>query len=257
MKKPADGMDTLSPILRFSIGQQLLLRGSNDFDSVEGFQRWLDKQMTTLNRRCDKEKLASGRAALRPLPPTKGTDYEEMIARVASTCSIIVKRALYTVPSRLIGEQLRVHLYARHLSLHLGSEKVLDLTRVFAKDGHHRVRSVDFRHVIDSLVKKPQAFRHSILRDDLLPNDQYRAIWHRVDGEMDARFACKYIVKVLHIAAKGGCVRTLGDWLSAQEKMPDMNVVQQHFLPVPSADPQVTGGQHDLDEYDGLIGVQS
>jgi len=107
-------------------------------------------------------------------------------------------------------------------------------------------------------VKKPQAFRHSVLRDDLLPNDQFLAIWKRVDAEMEAHFACKFIVNVLHIAAKGGCVQELGDWLLEQEKLPPLHLIQQRFYPTPSSHNQVSGKQHDVVDYDALIkGSQS
>jgi len=102
-------------------------------------------------------------------------------------------------------------------------------------------------------VKKPQAFRHSVLRDDLLPNDQFRAIWRRVDAELEARFACKFIVNVLYIAAKSDCVQELGDWLLKQEKLPPLHLIQQRFYPTPSSHDRVSGKQHDVTDYDALI----
>lgn len=80
-----------------------------------------------------------------------------------------VKRVLYSVPSRLQGERLLVHVYDDQLIGYLGSEPVVTLSRQYAKD-NQRVRQVDYRHLIGSLKKKPQAFRYSQIRDDLLPN---------------------------------------------------------------------------------------
>jgi len=138
-------------------------------------------------------------------------DYDEVVVTVVSTSTIQIKRVTYSVPSRLIAEVVRVRVY--------------DPT-----DNLHRERSIDYRHVIASLVKKPQAFRHSVLRDDLLPNDQFRTVWKRVDSEMDSHLA----------------------WLE-QKELPQLHQVQQRFLPTPSSDKQVTGNQHNITHYDTLI----
>jgi transposase InsO family protein len=237
--------------LKQRIGQELMLRGSSDFDSVASYDRWLDDIVSRLNRR-RQDKINEERATLIPLPATRGVDYDESVMRVSSTSTILAKRVTYTVPSRLIGEQLRVRLYENRIELFLGSNKTLELQRLFTT-GNHRARSIDYRHVIGSLVKKPQAFRHSVLRDDLLPNDQFRAIWKRADAEMQARFACKFIVNVLYIAARGDCLQALGDWLLEQEKLPPIHQIQQRFYPTPSSSVEVSGNQHNVTGYDTLI----
>jgi hypothetical protein len=238
--------------LKRRIGQELMLRGSSDFDSVESYSRWLDNLVSKLNRR-QQDKVNEERAALIPLPPVRAVDYDEIVCPVSSTGTINAKRVTYTVPSRLIGESVRVRIYERHLELFLGNNKTLELQRAFTTGGNKRARSIDFRHVIGSLVKKPQAFRHSVLRDDLLPNDQFRSIWKRVDAEMEAHFACKFIVNVLYIAAKGDCVQALGDWLLEQEQLPPLHQIRQRFYPTPSSNNQVSGNQHDIIGYDALL----
>ena len=83
-------------------------------------------------------------------------------------------------------------------------------------------RQVDYRHVIHSLVRKPQAFRYSQLRDDLLPDDMYRAIWKEVDARMEAKKACQFIVGLLQIAALQDCEKPLGQAVldAIADKMP-------------------------------------
>ena len=80
-----------------------------------------------------------------------------------------VKRVSYTVPSRLIGEKLRLHIYHDRIEAYLGTTHALTLPRHFSPGKNHRGRCVDYRHVIGSLERKPQAFRYSQIRDDLLP----------------------------------------------------------------------------------------
>jgi len=70
---------------------------------------------------------------------------------------------------------------------------------------------------------------------------------------MDAHFACKFIVNVLYIAAKGNCVQKLGDWLLEQETLPPLHQIRQRFFPTPSSVRQVSGKQHNVTDYDALI----
>jgi len=238
--------------LKQRIGQELMLRGTNDFDCVKSYENWLDSLVSRLNRRVQ-DKVNEERKYLLPLPISKGMDYDEIVVTVVSTSTIQIKRVTYSVPSRLIAEVVRVRVYEKQLDIYLGSQKTLELIRKFPTDNLHRERSIDYRHVIASLVKKPQAFRHSVLRDDLLPNDQFRTVWKRVDSEMDSHLACKFIVNVLSIAAKGDCEQKLGDWLLEQKELPQLHQVQQRFLPTPSSDKQITGNQHNITHYDTLI----
>ena len=113
------------------------------------------------------------------------------------------------MPSRLIGEKLRVHIYHDLLELYLGMTHVFSTQRVYASK-NKRVRNVDYRHVIASLERKPQAFRYSQLRDDLLPTDAYKAIWKWLDNEMEPRSACKAMVEILALAKRADCEEALG-----------------------------------------------
>ena len=60
----------------------------------------------------------------------------------------------YSVPSRLIGEQVDVHVMAEYLEVWLGPAPV---ERVPRPRGRHK-HSINYRHVIDWLVRKPGAF---------------------------------------------------------------------------------------------------
>jgi hypothetical protein len=72
--------------------------------------------------------------------------------------------------------------------------------------------------VIRSLAAKPQAFRYSQLRDDLLPDDNYRQLWQLADRELDTRDACKWIVTVLRLAYEYDDEQALGHDLLASAK---------------------------------------
>ena len=194
------------------IQQSLIVRGSTNFTSVDEYRAFIKEVVKQHNRRAS-QFIEVERAALQLLPATKATDYTELVAVVSCASTIDVKRVTYTVPSRLIGERLHVRLYNNKLECYLGSAHALTLERSNNPARGKRLRKIDYRHVIGSLIKKPGAFRGSPLRNDLLPNDQYRFIWEYVDRKMKGQDACKFIVGLLYLAAKQNCQDELAQTL--------------------------------------------
>ena len=243
--------------LKRRIRQALLLRGHYDFDSLEDYQNWLNEVVKQHNRR-HAEQLNLERLYLNPLPTMKTVDFTELCVRVSTSSTIDIGRVTYTVPSRLIGERLRVHLYHDRLVCYLGVTHVMQLPRVYPVHPTKRARHIDYRHIIDSLVKKPQAFRFSRLRDDLLPNDTYRHIWSSIDKRMSGKAACKFMVVLLHLAAHHDCEQALGEHvLSAIERNTPLSLValQRRYGAPPSSVPNIEVRQHVLGAYNDLLGA--
>ena len=217
--------------LKKRIRQALLLRDSCDFDSVSAYEEFLADIVRDINAR-KKDKVEEERQHLQPLPLQRTADYTEKVVRVSTSSTIQVKRVLYTVPSRLIGESLRVHIYDNRLDVYLGATHTVTLPRVFASDHNHRARQVDYRHVIASLERKPQAFRYSQLRDDLLPSEVYKAVWAWLDRKMEPRKACKTMVGILALANRADCEIQLGNHLQTmmtKQAIPSLHKLQQAF----------------------------
>jgi len=79
----------------------------------------------TLNARTEvKGRLEIERLHLQPLPVERFADYDPLVARVRSTGTIEVRSVTDSVPSRLIGQQLTVHLRHDRLDLFLRSQFV-------------------------------------------------------------------------------------------------------------------------------------
>jgi hypothetical protein len=196
--------------LKRRIKQALLLRNSCDFVSIEAYQDFIDGVVNQHNRRNAKA-IQVERDRLQSLPQDKTVDYTEVCATVTRSSTIDVRRATYTVPSQLQNEVLRVRLYHDRLECYLGARLVCKLARVYPTGKKTRARQIDYRHVIHSLVKKPQAFRYSQLREDLLPTEVYRQIWKVANTSMEAKLACKFIVGLLYLAATENCEYELGE----------------------------------------------
>ena len=240
------------------IKQALLLRGSNAFESVKAYQEFLNEIVNRINRN-NQDKTTQEHNHLQPLPLHKTIDYTEEVVPVSTSSTISVKRALYTVPSRLIGEKLRVHVYHDRLELYLGTSHVFSTERVYGFK-NKRARNVDYRHVIGSLERKPQAFRYSQLRDDLLPTAAYKTIWEWLDNEMEPRAACKTIVGILALASHADCEERLGRYLLTlmeQNKLPVLHELKEKFDADRVEIPEVRISAISGEEYDILIPIFS
>ena len=122
-----------------------------------------------------------------------------------------------------------------------------------------RARCIDYRHLIAALARKPQAFRYSQLREDLLPNATYRAIWQHLDRHLEARAACKRLVGILALAARADCEQALGAYLLeriAAGEIPSLPVLEQRFEPGRTGGidgEALPGAQHPLALYSSLL----
>lgn len=239
--------------LKRRIRQALLLRGSNDFKTIEAYQAWLDQVVQGHNRRNAKQ-ISIEQAALQSLPMHKTTDFTELVARVSSSSTIDVRRVTYTVPSKLRGEILRVHLYHDRLICYLGNQKVIILDRVYPKGKTKRARSINYRHVIKALYRKPQAFRYSQIRDELLPNSQYKEIWQYINANIKGKPACKLMVGILYLAAQNDCEEQLADHilkLIAKKDSIYLPALQNRYIKNQQA--TITVQQHNLQSYNLLL----
>jgi hypothetical protein len=253
------GVESPHGHLKNRINQALLLRNSVDFKSVSAYQQWLDIIVRDINAR-NADKVAEERNHLKELPLQRTVDYTEKVVGVSTTSTILVKRVIYTVPSRLIGEKLRLHIYHDKIEAYLGTTYVITLPRKFSPDNNRRTRCVDYRHVIGSLERKPQAFRYSQLRDDLLPSDTYRLIWEQLDQTLDPRAACKTIVGILSLANRTDQETELGDYIlrkMADDHIPALHELQKKFNNKEEVIPEINMMAVSGKDYNILLSSQS
>ncbi|MCP1677293.1 hypothetical protein J2T57_004475, partial [Natronocella acetinitrilica] len=190
--------------LKRRIKQRLSLRGSADFDSLVAYRGFIEEVAASINRR-NAKRVAAERAELKPLPCRRGVAYTELMVRVTSSSTIAIQRELYSVPARLIGERLRVHVYDDRLVLHHGGTEILRLFRARPSKGQGRRRCIDYRHVIAWLARKPRALAGLAFRDDLLPDGAWREIYQRLSERLDTAETCKRVVAGLSLAAEQDC----------------------------------------------------
>ena len=164
---------------------------------------------------------------------------------------------LYTVPSRLIGRQLELHLYHDRIWGYLERQLVVELPRlrVTAKD-KRRARCINYRHVIEGLRRKPRALIYCTWQQDLLPNEPYQQLWRQLQADFDIDSAAVLMVEALYIAATQDKEAAVAEYLAAQLATGTLTLaaLQRHFqrlkeTPLPTVQVQ----QHDLKDYDQLL----
>jgi hypothetical protein len=109
-----------------------------------------------------------------------------------------VDRNVYSVPSRLIGEQVEARLYMDQVEVWYGQKKVEQMPRLRGRRKHR----VDYRHIIDWLVRKPGAFEHYRYRDELFPTSRFRMAFDLLQEKLGRAPGSKEYLRILELAAK-------------------------------------------------------
>jgi hypothetical protein len=241
--------------LKMAVRDALLLRGSNDFDELSLYRRFVDEIAAAKNRR-NAARIDAERARLQPLPSRRTSDWEETIVTVTSSGGFTLRKVFYTVPSRLIGHRLRVRLFDDRLEVFIGGTQLMTLARGRPETGGKHGHVVDYRHVIHSLRRKPMALLGLVYRDQLFPRDAYRKTFDRLLERMTERAACRTMVELLALAHDRACEAELADVLTSNldaDQLPDIAVLRARFAPDPASLPEVVVRLTPLADYDTLL----
>ena len=187
--------------LKRAVDQSLLLRDGRDFPSVEEYKKFVRALVVQLNAG-RRERLRHEMQYLSPLPAGRLESMKRERVKVDSGSLIYVDRNVYSVHSRLIGEKVEARLGAEIVEVWYAGRKVEDLPRLRGR-GKHRV---DYRHIIDWLVRKPGAFENYRYRAELFPTSRFRMAWDALRETSPLRASKRYL-EILELAAKEGELR--------------------------------------------------
>lgn len=187
--------------LKRAVTQSLLLRGSRDFPSIASYNEFLRALVAQLNSG-RRELLAVEMQQLRALPQQRLESSKRVKARVDSSSLVYIDRNAYSVNSRLIGEQVEARLRIDTVEIWYANRMVEQMPRLRGR-GKHRI---DYRHIIEWLVRKPGAFENYRYREELFPTTRFRMAWDALRDLVPARAAKRYL-EILHVAAMEGEAR--------------------------------------------------
>jgi hypothetical protein len=182
--------------LKRALAQSLMLRGSCDFSTRQEYAVFLRKLFAQLN---------AGRVGrfkeevrvFRRLPPGRLDSCKRPRVRVGPSSTIRVNHNVYSVDSRLIGEKIEVRVYAERLEVWYAQQCIETMPRLRG-EGKHRIQ---YRHIIDWLVRKPGAFDNYRYREELFPTHRFRMAYDWLKGRHLSRAAKEYL-GILHLAAR-------------------------------------------------------
>jgi hypothetical protein len=181
---------------------------------------------------------------------TRFPQAEEVTVRISCYSTARVKNCAYSVPSRLIGALVQARVSEAEVSFHFLGEALAVYPR-----SHAQTPRIDYRHVIDSLAKKPGAFVRYLYREEMFPRAVFRQAYDRLlAAEVDSASA-RYL-RLLQLAAELGEDR-VGEALGAilrQGGLPMAAVIELGLrAPVETLPREIAAFIPDLSPYDGLI----
>jgi hypothetical protein len=239
--------------LKEAVDQALMLRGHREFADRAAYDEFIREVVMRRDRR-NAAAFRIERAQLQDLPERRTTDFVEEEALVTRCSTFTVRGILYSAPSRLIGHRLKVRIYGDRLDCYLSGAPVHSTARGSrAADNRH---ALDYRHFIDSLKRKPQAFRGFAFRDALFPREAYRRTWERLEAQLTQRQACKTIVGLLELAGHHGVEALLAerlDVLLEAGELPDLKQLRDEFAPRQALCPEVVVEMPPVAVYDELL----
>jgi hypothetical protein len=179
-----------------ALDQALLLRGSRDFASRDEYTHFLHEVKDRLNAGRH-GRVTEELSVLRSLPARRLEACHRQRCRVNQGSLIHVERNSYSVPSRLIGEKVEARLYAEHVEVWYAQQLIERLPRLRGRDKHR----INYRHIIDWLVRKPGAFAQYRYRQELFPSSVFRMTYDILVSQ-EATTADKEYLRILHLAAQ-------------------------------------------------------
>ncbi len=190
-------IESANGALKCRIKQHLLLRGSRDFGEIDAYRRFLEQILHKANA-LRRRRFLEEHAVMRPLAVPLLAEYIEEKVSVSRWSTIQTDRRVYSVPSRLIGEVVRVRRHEQCVEVFVGNRKQLQMPRLTGKHLH----AINYRHVIEWLIRKPGAFAQYRFREDLFPSLAFRRAYDRLVALCNPRTADLEYLRILRQAAR-------------------------------------------------------
>jgi len=198
------------------------------------------------------KKFADELKAMRELSAERLREYKDVIVHVTRESTIRVMRNTYSVPSRLIGEKVKVRVFEDRLEVHYGGKQHLCVERLLGRSNYH----VDYRHIIWSLVLKPGAFSRYRYREQMFPGLVFRQAHDRLCEHFGNGYKADLeYLRILHRAASvsEADVTTALEILAAENELPLADTVKLLVQPAEAEIPAMAPYDACLDDYDELL----
>jgi hypothetical protein len=249
-KEQNGDVEAANGAIKRALDQALLVRGTRDFDSRDAWQQFIDATLHKANSNRG-QRVTEDLAAMRELAVTRLPEFTEVDVHVSDWSTIRVKHCSYSVPSRLIGEWVRVRLFEDRLEVRYAGKTELVCDRLLGRN----LRHIDYRHVIWSLVRKPGGFARYIYREEMFPSVVFRRAYDFIQTPHRGLKGDLEYLRILHLAASTleTEVEAALSLLLAESKTITADAIKALVTPtqveIPLQSPQTV----DLVTYDALL----
>jgi len=233
------------------LAQALLVRGSRDFPTTMAWQTFVDAVQRKANKGRG-SRFEEELTAMRLLNVARLPEFVEERARVSEWSTVRAHHCAYSVPSRLIGETVRIRLFEERVEVYFGEKLQLQCDRLRGRNRH----AIDYRHVIWSLVRKPGAFARYVYREEMFPSVTFRRAYDAIQTPHHGTKGDLEYLRILHLAASTfeSDVEAALTVLLAENRPISADTVKAMVIPAAMATPPALDPLHvDLSTYDTLF----
>lgn len=195
-KEQNGDVEAANRAIKRRLEQALLLRGSRDFVSAGDWQAFVDDVLRKANSKRG-PRVAEDLAAMRELDVAKLAEFTVEDVRVSEWSTVRIHHCAYSVPSRLIGEWVRVQIYEDAIEVIYADELQLACPRLRGRN----LRRIDYRHMIWSMVRKPGAFARYVYREEMFPSLAFRRAYDDIQARSAGVRGDVEYLRILHLAA--------------------------------------------------------
>jgi hypothetical protein len=237
--------------LKRALRQQLLLRGSRDFASVAAYEAFVYEVMAQRNRGRQAQ-LQEELAVMKCITQAALVSYRERRLKVSAGSLLLIQTNFYSVPTSLIGQTVTVRQYEWHLEVYYQQQLIQTMPRLLGRSQHH----INYRHLVESLLRKPGGFRNYRYQPALFPQLVFRQCWDQFSAWYGERKADLSYLRILRLAAQemeGEVAIALTLLLEQAQRFDEEDVAQLvQAKRVPTL-PTLASCPVDLQRYDALL----
>jgi hypothetical protein len=190
---------------------------------------------------------------LKALPQNKYYAPTIVDVTVTKFSTVRLAKIIYSVASRFIACRLRAYIYHSSIELYYGEKLVQTMPKLEDKKEY----SINYRHIIGSLVRKPGAFANYCYRDSLFPKPIFRKAYDILKNQYPVNGDKQYL-QILKLAAIESEVMVEGalKTLLQKKELPEFDKIKQLLnIDFKNHIPQVKVCLPSLDNYDLLLTV--
>jgi Mu transposase, C-terminal domain len=250
-KKQQNGdVESLHNSIKNRIKQYLLLRGHSDFESIDELQEYINEICFRGNKNRS-ERFAIESSYLSKLHIINIQEYTVIETRVRNNSTIIVKHHVYSVPSRLVGEKVNIHIYENKILIFYKNKLQREATRIHKENVHN----INYRDLVKPMMKKPGALARYKYQSYMFPSLIFRKAYDILLEHHTERKAGLEYLRILNLCMEFMEVEVEEalKLMLEEDMLPYFTDIQSLLGTYEPVYPQMEGFTPDLDIYDSLL----